>query len=175
MALLVRPEKPEDFDTIAKINQAAFGQNEEAELVALLRGTESFIPELSLVADLDGLLVGHILFSKARIVGETTTPCLALAPMAVSPSQQGSGIGTALMNKGLAISRALGHQAIVVLGHPHFYPKFGFTPASGFGIKFPQDVPDDVFLAQELTPGALKNATGTIRYDPAFGLEPPCS
>jgi putative acetyltransferase len=93
---------------------------------------------------------------------------MGLGPMAVAPGRQNSGIGSLLVGAGLDRCRAMGAVAVVVLGHPDYYPRFGFVPASGFSIDSEYDVPDEVFMAQELVPGALRQVTGRIHYHPAF-------
>jgi putative acetyltransferase len=93
---------------------------------------------------------------------------MGLAPMAVLPARQRQGIGSALVRDGLGRCRELGYEAVVVLGHPGYYPRFGFVPASRFGIGCEYDVPAEVFMALELVPGALRGKPGTIRYHPAF-------
>ena len=95
---------------------------------------------------------------------------MGLAPMAVAPARQRQGVGSALARAGIAACRDLGFGAVIVLGHPEYYPRFGFVPASRFGLRSEYDVPDDVFMAMELKPGALHGrGPGTIRYHPAFG------
>ncbi len=94
---------------------------------------------------------------------------MGLGPMAVMPDHQRQGIGSALVRAGIEHCKQLGCDAVVVLGHPEYYPRFGFTPASRFGIKSEYDVPEDVFMALELRPGTLKGRSGTMAYHPAFG------
>jgi predicted N-acetyltransferase YhbS len=114
-------------------------------------------------------VVGHILFTKVFIQSEgVNKESLALAPMAVLPKLQKEGIGMQLINSGIEKARILGYESIVVLGHAEYYPKFGFMPASKFGIAAPWEVPDEVFMMLELKDNALKNVSGMINYAQAF-------
>lgn len=165
----IRSESPEDYNQISDVIYNAFEQKNEVRLVETLRNSPDFIVELSLVAILNNLIVGHILFSKIKIKSEEKeTTALALAPLAVRPDYQNKGIGTKLVEKGLKECKRLNHKIVNVLGHPNFYPKFGFTPASKFGIMAPFDAPDEAFLILELIPGALNGISGTVEYPPAF-------
>jgi putative acetyltransferase len=161
----IRPERPEDIPQVYQVNLAAFGRDAEARLVDLLRDAGAAL--VSLVAVDGGEVVGHILFSPVTIEGYDR-PAAGLAPMAVLPGQQRRRIGSALVERGLAACRDAGMEAVVVLGHPEFYPRFGFVPASRFGLDCEYPVPDEVFMALELTPGALAGAHGTVRYRPEF-------
>ncbi len=168
IALLIRAEAPGDYPAIEAINKQAFGQIEEARLVNALRPS---LPgaAYSRIAVLDGQPVGHILFSPILIeTAQTSVPALALAPLAVLPDYQGQGIGSALVREGLATLRGMGEQIVIVLGHSDFYPRFGFLPASHYGIRAPFEVPDPAFMVIELQPGALEKVQGTVRYPLAF-------
>ncbi len=170
--LHVRPERPADRQVIRQINKAAFAGEVEARLVDNLRGTPGFIPALSLVAEKDGVVVGHILFSIVHVtLGATRVPVLALAPMAVMPELQNQGIGSLLVREGLARCKALGHKVVVLVGHAEYYPRFGFAPAGAMGLRLPFEAPDEAFMALELVPGALHGLNGTIEYPPAFNEE----
>ncbi|RSD28829.1 GNAT family N-acetyltransferase [Mesobacillus subterraneus] len=171
MNYFIRPETDRDIQGIQEVNYLAFNSQEnEARLVKLIRTSEYFVPELSLVAvNEDEEIVGHILFSLIHLVTEEgTVPTLGLAPMAVKPGCQNSGIGSSLVSKGLNACKTLGFKHVFVLGHPNFYPRFGFSPASGFGISSPFPVPEEVFMAQELEKGSLTGLKGKIEYPPAF-------
>lgn len=168
---IIRQEKSGDYSEIREINLRAFENEEnEARLVELIRDSEQFIPELSLVAVKDdGEVVGHILFSIINLVTKQgNVPTLGLAPMAVKPDYQNSGIGTALVYEGLRVCKDLGYKHVFVLGHPNFYPRFGFSPASQFEIDSPFPVPDEVFMALEIKKGSLAGLQGRIEYPPAF-------
>ncbi len=163
----VRPEISEDMEAIRAVNRAAFDGDAEANLVDALRDNDRVA--LSLIAQLDGHIVGHLLLSHAEVVGDRKRyPCLALAPMAVAPNMQNRGIGTQLVARGLELARADGHAVVIVLGHPAFYPRFGFTPASARGISCPYDAPDEAFMIVGLRPAALDGISGTIEYAPEF-------
>ncbi|NTW23626.1 MAG: N-acetyltransferase [Lentimicrobium sp.] len=167
--LILRPELGNDYGDITALNNIAFGQSMEGRLVEALRRNPHFIKGLSLVAVIDGKLVGHILFFPILIKGEGKVfRSLALAPMSVLPEYQGKGIGSALVNLGLEEARADGFDSVIVLGHRDFYPRFGFVPASRFGISPPYEVPDEVFFAMELYPGSLQGVIGMVEYPPEF-------
>ncbi len=122
---------------------------------------------LSLVAESDNEIVGHILFSNLPIVTEQTTiPAVALAPMAVLPKHQRQGIGSELVRRGLAICGERDQQAAIVLGHPEYYPRFGFSPALAARIESPFS--GEAFMAAELVPGTLQNVHGSVTYPPPF-------
>ncbi len=161
-------ETNDDIARIREVAIAAFDQTSEAELIEAIRHTPNFIPELSIMAVEDGKVLGHILFSPIGIEGqEQTVPALALAPLAVTPVRQREGIGSQLVQVGLSKCRELSYSIVVVLGHPHYYPRFGFQKASQFGIQAPFPVPDEAFMVQELIPNALRNVRGMVRY-PAY-------
>ena len=162
----VRPERPDDFSAVRAINRAAFESDGEADLVDALRTQAS--PLISMVADDDGVVVGHILFSPVTLTGHETIPIAGLAPMAVAPSRQRSGTGSALVRAGLSACREQGFAAVVVVGHPEYYPRFGFQPASQLGLTCEFEVADEAWMTLELTNGVLRGCHGTVRYHPAF-------
>jgi putative acetyltransferase len=167
--LIIRPESKDDLTKITQINNTAFGQPKEGQLVKNLRKNKQFIPQLSLVAILDNELVGHILFFPIKIISkEREFDSAALAPIAVLPKHQRSGVGSALVNHGLAECRNERFQSLIVLGHPDYYPRFGFKPASRWNISAPFDVPDEAFMALELTENRLKNVQGVVHYPEEF-------
>ena len=161
----IREERPFDHAAIHAVNTAAFDTPAEADLVDTLRTRA--VPYVSLVAELDGEIAGHILFTPVTL---TDPPGLVmgLAPLAVRPDRQRQGVGAALVREGLTRLRQLGAIAVVVLGHPDYYPRFGFEAASRFGIRSEYDVPEDAFMLIELVPGSLDGVHGTARYHPAF-------
>lgn len=170
-SILIRQETPNDFSEVFEVNHRAFEQDNEAKLVDALRNNSSiFIPELSLVAIKNNQIVGHILFTKIDIKDENgnQTKSLALAPMAVLPEFQKSGIGAQLIRQGLEIVKGLHYKSVIVLGHENYYPKFGFKPADKWHIKAPFDVPSDAFMAIELVNDGLKNTSGTVIYPKEF-------
>jgi putative acetyltransferase len=162
----IRLERVTDVAAIRAVNRAAFETRTEADLVDALRAQAT--PIISLVADDAGSIVGHILFSPVTLSGHSTLTIMGLAPMAVLPTEQRRGIGSALVPAGLERCAQIGCAAVIVLGHPEYYPRFGFVPASRFGIASEYDVPDDVFMALELEPGVLQGKSGTVRYHAAF-------
>jgi putative acetyltransferase len=162
----IRRETPADAAAVRRVNESAFETSTEADLVERLHAGAR--PLVSLVAEEDGAIVGHILFSPVTLSGAAETPIMGLAPMAVVPAHQQRGIGSALVRAGLLACKELGFDAVVVLGHAEYYPRFGFQPAARFGVSCEYDVPDDVFMALELTAGALGRTGGTIRYHGAF-------
>ena len=148
---------------------AAHTDGTEHDLVNALRKSEAYIPQLSLVAEMDGVLAGHILFTRADIGGVTA---LALAPLSVLPAYQRQGVGTALMQAGHRIARGLGYGWSIVLGSPAYYPRFGYLPADTFGIQAPFDVPRENFMACKLSEHA-PTVHGVVRYAKEFGIETP--
>jgi putative acetyltransferase len=162
----IRPETSADHQAIRHVNRLAFGQDAEASLVDALR--DGGHVRLALVAEHAGRVVGHILFSDLPIVtGSGTVPALALAPLAVLPEFQNRGIGSALVRSGLDECRRQGHKIVVVLGHPHFYPRFGFSPKLAGHLESPFSGQDS-FMALELVAGALAGVAGRVQYAPPF-------
>ena len=164
--MLIRDETEQDIELIHDLHRQAFETNAEADLVAALR--QEAHPHLSLILEEGMRLVGHIMFSPMHMQGHVPESIMGLAPMAVVPDRQRSGFGTALVVEGLVRLRARGCGAVFVLGHPGFYPRFGFSAASAMGINCEYDVPDDVFMVHELTADYLKGAQGVVKYHPAF-------
>jgi putative acetyltransferase len=167
--ITIRPETPEDAAVISEINREAFGGDTEPNLVRAIRESEHFIPELSLVAELDGETVGHILFSRISVHdSDQVHSALSLAPMAVIPPFQRRGIGTQLVKYGLEECRRLNNKIVVVIGHPDYYPRFGFKPARDYDLELEFEVPDEAFMVIELEDDALKDVRGVVKYPPAF-------
>ena len=165
--MLIRAEQDKDRAAVHAVNASAFETPSEANLVDALR--EQAQPAVSLVAEDDGAIVGHIMFTPVSLSGHPGLKVMGLAPMAVAPEHQRKGIGSALVRAGLEQCRQIGFAAVVVLGHPAYYPRFGFLPSTRFGIGSEYDVAEEVFMAMELQPAALSGKAGTIQYHPAFG------
>lgn len=165
--MTVRPEEPRDRPAVRRVNEAAFGRASEADLVDRLRARSASY--LGLVAEDGGEVAGHITFSPVRL--DPPRPDLVafgLAPMSVLPDRQRGGVGSALVRAGLAACRAAGADVVFVLGHPDYYPRFGFRPAAEWDVADPYGAPPGAFMALELTPGALGRAGGVAHYDPAL-------
>ena len=163
----IRPEESGDAADVRRVNEEAFGSSLEADIVESLRNRPGAI---SLVATIDGRIGGHILFTPVTL--EPPTPGLrlgALGPMAVRPDLQRQGIGTHLVRSGLHECSRTGYAGVVLVGHPDFYPRFGFRPGAVFGLRCEFPVPDDVFMVMELEAGALAGVAGLVRYPPEFG------
>ena len=166
-AVEIRIETEADYDGVRAIHEAAFGQPIEAAIVDALRGSEQAV---SLVAEEEGRIVGHILFTAVTIdshSGQCTGR--ALGPMAVAPDYQNKGVGSALVRDGLARLKEAGCPFVIVLGHANFYPRFGFVPASGFGIESQwNNVPDEAFMIVVFDRSALPSDGGVAYYRPEF-------
>jgi putative acetyltransferase len=166
--IVVRRERPGDAAAVREVNTAAFGRPDEADLVDRLRQRAPLY--LGLVAADGDEVVGHILFTPVTLhCYQAPYTVLALAPMAVRPGRQRQGIGSALVREGLAACRAAGHDVVVVVGHPAYYPRFGFVPARPLGLMSEPAFPDEAFMVAELTPGALRGRRGVVLYGGDFG------
>jgi putative acetyltransferase len=164
--MIIRKEDPKDYAAVHAVNAAAFETEAEANLVDVLRMEAQ--PIVSLVAEEAGLVVGHALFSPVSLSGFRDLKIMGLGPMAVIPKYQRKGIGSALIETGLEICKRLGYGAVIVLGHPGYYPRFGFRPSVLYDITCEYDVPENVFMVLELQPGYLDGSSGVIKYHPAF-------
>jgi len=165
--LVIRPEKPEDIESIRNINRQAFRQENEAKLVDKLRN-RGVLP-ISLVAMRDSEVVGHIAFSPVVVESGTSGfTAIALTPMAVLPAHQRKGIGSRLVRAGLEECRRLGHDIVFLVGHPDYYPRFGFVPAKPKGVDCEFKVPEEAWMILELTEGALAGRRGVVKFEPEF-------
>lgn len=162
----IRAEAPADHAGVRRVHEAAFGGPLEADLVDAVRADG--LATVSLVAARGERVIGHILFSPIDVDGAAAPAALALAPMGVLPEEQRSGVGSRLVRAGLEACRARGVGSVIVLGHPTYYPRFGFAPASGFGLRCPWEGHEEAFFALELRGGALAGNAGSVRYGPAF-------
>jgi len=172
--LRIRSATADDTGAVLAVERDAFGGEAEADLVVALMSGEVFVPALSLVAEESGGIVGHALFTRAEAGGVRAA---LLAPLAVAPGRQRSGVGSALVEAGLSVAAALGFEMVLVLGHPEYYPRLGFVPALPHGIEPPYPVdPPEAWMARELAAGALERARGVVRVadelmDPALWRE----
>ncbi len=165
--LAIREEAPADHIAVRELNRLAFGQDDEANLVDALRA--GGYTRLSLVAERDGTVVGHLLFSRLPIeTSNGVVEALALAPAAVRPDRQRQGIGSQLIRDGLMMCRQRGHRIVVVLGHAEYYPRFGFSADLAERLRSP--FPGPHFMAMELASGVLDGVEGDVRYPPPFGV-----
>ena len=172
MNITIRQEKPEDYEQVFELVKRAFSEMEHADgdehhMVNRLRQSSGFVPELSLVAEADGMIVGHILFTQTQI-GDMTQ--LVLAPVAVLPEYQRKGIGGHLIQEGHRIAKELGYEFVVLVGHEHYYPRFGYRLAKEFGFSLSIEVPEECFMAINLL-GKDTVPGGLVRFAPEFGLE----
>ncbi|MEL6222347.1 MAG: N-acetyltransferase [Cyanobacteria bacterium J06627_8] len=163
----VRPEQLEDYEAIAHLYTEAFDGNDEAELVERIRSSDRYCPSLTLVAEWDGIVVGHLMLSHADLIGTEVFKILILAPMAVTPEMQNRAIGSTLMRRAVAIADDQGEPLINVLGHPNFYPRFGFKKASLYGIEPPFAFPDEAFMVLRLN-SYQSHIRGKLQYPPTF-------
>ena len=165
--ITIRKEEPGDIRAIRHVNERAFDQENEANIIEKLRKRGALT--ISLVAVRDDEIVGHIAFSPVIIEAEGSNfGAIALAPMAVLPAYQRKGIGSQMVRVGLEECRRLGHEIIVVLGHPDYYPRFGFVPAMPKGIGCEFEVPEEAWMIFELQEGALAGRRGKVRFQPEF-------
>lgn len=169
----IRAEEEQDWDSVRAVYESAFGRSAEAGLVAVLRGQAR--PVISLLAEDGGVIVGHIMLSPVALSGHPERQLMGLAPLAVVPQRQRSGIGSALVRAGFEQCEHLGFEAVVVLGHPAYYRRFGFAPAARFGLECEYDVPVERFMVVELRSGCLSGAAGKVTYHAAFSTVPRCA
>lgn len=164
----IRFEIRSDYETVQKVNQLAFGRPDEAALVNALRSQAA--PYVSLIAERELEIIGHIFFSPVSI--ENSGPiqlAFGLAPMAVTPEHQRRGVGSLLVTEGLKECKRLGGDLVVVVGHSHYYPRFGFRPAVQFGLTCEYEVAPEEFMVKELHQGALTGVQGLVKYHKVFG------
>jgi len=176
--VMIRQEQAKDCEEVYELVAAAFAQAEhsdhdEQELVVRLRRSAPFVPELSLLAMVEEKIVGHIMFTRVVIRQEGQVPheTLTLAPLAVLPEYQGKGVGGRLIEAGHRAAREMGFKSVLLVGHPTYYPRFGYLPAERFGITTKLELPPDVFMACELVKGGFDGVTGRMVLAPEFNLE----
>lgn len=170
----IRQEKKTDHKAVFGLIKAAFkteilSDHKEQFLVARLRNSNAFIPKLSIVAEIENEIVGHILLTKLKIKnGDTYFDSLALAPVSVLPKFQNNGIGGMLIEKAHETAIKLNYKSIILLGHESYYPKFGYELTEKYGIELPFDVPKQNCMVIELIKGGLKGVSGTVEYPKEF-------
>jgi len=167
-AFQIRDELPAHAAQVAAVVEAAFERPDEADIVAMLRQARASVVSLVAQASEGGSIIGHVVLSPVTLSGASEPRGLGLGPLAVAPEFQRTGVGSRLVEAALRRARLLGFAYVVVLGHPQYYPRFGFLPASRFGLSYPAPVPDPVFMVIELVPGALAGSTGIVRYHRAL-------
>ncbi|MDV0440961.1 hypothetical protein McpAg1_01400 [Methanocorpusculaceae archaeon Ag1] len=170
LAMIIRPENPKEFEELYQLIETAFKTAEvasgtEQEFADRLRAGENYIPDLALVAEADGKIIGHVMFTKLRITGGTREhTVLILAPIAVVKEFRGQGVGSTLIREGFVRAKALGYDAVILVGSPLYYGRFGFTELAGFGIRHSEDFPSMYVLGVELRPGALAGINGYVEF-----------
>ena len=172
--IIIRPETVDDFPAVREVVNLAFANDEEsiADLIEALRAEPGYTPELSLVAVRDGAIVGHVIFSEARIETDSgVIPAMALGPLCVHPDWQQRGIGGQLVREGFEACRRLGHRIAVVIGHSTYYPRFGFQRGRPLGIEMSLGRLEQSRMVMELAPGALDGVRGMVYFSPVFGEE----
>lgn len=164
--MMIRPERAHDHDAVRALNVSAFGSPGEARLVDRLRREAD--PVVSLVAEDHGVVVGHIMFTPVTLPDHPHLRAMGLGPMAVVSTHRRQGVGSALVRSGLERCKQMGFGAAVVLGHPDYYPRFGFRPAATHGLACEFAAPAEAFMAVELQPNYLAAASGIVSYHAAF-------
>lgn len=174
--MIIREENINDIEIVENVVEEAFAtaqytSKDEHNLVARLRNSSTFVKELSLVAEIDGKIVGHILLTKLPIKNKNTIfDSLSLSPLSVLPKFQKQKVGSTLVNRALEIAKDMNFGSVILVGYPEYYTRFGFKPASKFNIKAPFPVPDIAFMAYEVSKNSLKNVSGVVEYPEEFGL-----
>ncbi len=166
--MTIRPERPDEYDAIYELIRVAFqtaqrSDGTEQDYANALRAGKGYIPELALVAEQDGELIGHVMFTRVQVKdGAQSHDILLVAPVSVVLAHRGQGVGSALMRHGLRRAKEMGFGAAFLLGNPAYYGRFGFVTSSGFGIRYVHDVPAENVMVCELYPGALAGVHGVV-------------
>jgi putative acetyltransferase len=165
----IRQECAADSAEVLEVVRLAFGRSVESQLVEKFRQKPNYVPELSLVAEYEGHVIGHILFFPIDVkVDSEAIQTLVLAPLSVHPSYQRRGVGGELAKAGLAAVKHRGYRSVLVLGHPNYYPKFGFRRASEWGFKMKEADPPEAFMALEFIEGGLKRCRESFYFPMEF-------
>lgn len=177
MDITIRQEEEADQQGVFDVIERAFEREDHSDkkeqfLVERLHQSAAYVPGLSLVAEVDNQIVGYILLSKIKLTGDNgKIQSLALAPVAVDPTYQRRGVGSRLIEEAHLRAKELGFESAIVLGHPGYYPRFGYQKAADFDIKLPLNVPEEYCWAVELKPNSLKNrGESTVEYSSEFGV-----
>lgn len=177
LKMIIRTEQIKDYDAVYELTELAFktmpfADGDEQDLVVRLRNSDAFIHDLSIVAEQDGNIVGHIMLTLGHIEHEDVfIDTLVLGPVSVHPEHQNKGIGSILIRESINRAKTLGYKSINLVGHEKYYPRFGFKPASDWGIKMELEVPDQNFMFLELFENSLKNSQGLLKYPKEFNLD----
>jgi len=177
--IYIRLETPQDYNTVEQITREAFWNHhvpgcDEHYLAHALRQAECFLPELDFVAELDGVLVGNIMYTKAKIIGDDAAeyPVLSFGPISVLPEFQGRGVGGKLIRHTLSLAKELGHTVVLIYGDPDYYSRFGFVPAEQYSIGTRYNTYAAALQAIELVPGALAGKAGLFYEDSVYEIDP---
>ena len=174
MKISIRQETPSDYPAVAEAIKSAYedvgySNHREQFMAERLRNSGAFVPQLSLVAEVDRKIVGHLMLTKIFIHNqEKSIASLALAPLSVVPEFQGKGVGSQLVTEGHRLAKALGYQSVVVLGHPGYYPRFGYEPMKKYGLELPFLVREENCMIISLAEHGLSGVTGKVVYPPEF-------
>lgn len=169
--MIVRTERPEDYSEIYELVKIAFqtakvSNGKEQDFVNYLRASKDYVSQLALVVEENSKIIGQIMFTTTFIrSGDKKYQILLLAPVAVLVEHRGKGIGASLIIEGMKRAKDLGYQAVILVGDPAFYCRFGFKPTVDYGIRNTNNIPDEYVLACELIPSALAGIAGTIHFD----------
>jgi predicted N-acetyltransferase YhbS len=182
--MIIRRETPEDYAAVERLTFAAFktfafpdGSKpeyvDEHFLVHLMRDAAVFVPELDFVGEIDGEIAAHIVFAQSKVIrpGESVLETLTFGPVSVKPELQNRGLGTQLIRHSLGRARELGFGAVIIMGHPKYYPRFGFRPARDFNLTLPDGSAIDPFMALEIEAGALGTAGGTWHESDVYEID----
>ncbi|MBU0607739.1 MAG: N-acetyltransferase [Armatimonadetes bacterium] len=169
--MTIRTESEDDFPLVRELVKAAFetahvSSGDEQNYVDRVRESDAYLPELSLVAEDEGELIGHIMLSRMSIVRDdgSDLATLTIAPVSVTPARQNQGVGTSLMQEAMRLAREAGHKSVLLVGDPAYYHRFGFRTTADFGLRSTQGIPDENVMACELVPQALQGVSGTITF-----------